>query len=307
MQKDFYILAIDGGALKGVIPLELLRNLEHRAGLRLLHTFQMFAGTSTGSIIATGVASALTASELLQLYLRIGPVIFKKHRSAPIDALHKFTRILSNSVYDNEVLTKHFKVVLRDLTFKDLLTYLVIPYVNLTKYQAATFANTTSDDESVKLYHAVLCSCCAPILFCPEQVNGNLVADGGLFANNPTLQAIMRAHKDLGIPYENIKVLSVGCGHAKEPYQYQVGQKWGLLKAWQGMKLLDTTLYIQRRAVNDLAIALLGAENVFELELETSRVFNLDNADEMAQMQDEADVFYSYKHYDILRFLGIKS
>lgn len=78
------ILALDGGGVKGVITLGMLSVLEvelrRRAGgdadFRLSDYYDLIGGTSTGSIIATGLALGLSVDELMAFYLDLGPKIF---------------------------------------------------------------------------------------------------------------------------------------------------------------------------------------------------------------------------------------
>ncbi len=69
------ILSIDGGGIRGIIPLCVLAKLEaelkarHGESAALRDVFDLVAGTSTGSIIAAGVATGLSAGEMLDLYM----------------------------------------------------------------------------------------------------------------------------------------------------------------------------------------------------------------------------------------------
>lgn len=79
------LLSIDGGGLRGVLSLEILRAIESMlaaktgAGddFRLSHYFDYVAGTSTGSVIASLLALGKTVDEAVQLYLELGPRAFK--------------------------------------------------------------------------------------------------------------------------------------------------------------------------------------------------------------------------------------
>lgn len=303
MSKPFYILSCDGGALKGAISAELLFLMEKYLGSGISSHFNMFAGTSTGSIIATALACGISAKQLVNLYTRIGPQIFKKNKFVSIDAIQKLTRVLRDSAYDNAVLDKHLSVILKDIKFKDIKSYLVIPYANLSTYEATYFTNTNNDSLNIKLADAVSSSCAAPILLRPVELNEQLLCDGGIFANNPTLIAVLRANKDLGIPFEDIRVVSLGTGHCNKTYQLKPNMTWGLLGDWEGMKFLDFFFYIHRQYTNNVVKELIGKENLFDFECETKRVYNLDNANEIVDMELDADAYYSRVHYELMKFL----
>src|SRR5262245_12809229 len=90
----FRILCVDGGGIRGLIPAlviaELERRLQAEAGpqARVADYFQMFAGTSTGGLVALSVTApdperperpAVSGEELARFYTEDGPDIF--HRS----------------------------------------------------------------------------------------------------------------------------------------------------------------------------------------------------------------------------------
>src|SRR6185437_9167751 len=62
--RDFRILSIDGGGIRGILPLAFLAGLEsaHLRGRSVADYFDLIAGTSTGGIIALGLARGLTAN-----------------------------------------------------------------------------------------------------------------------------------------------------------------------------------------------------------------------------------------------------
>lgn len=78
------ILALDGGGVRGLLTLGILGELEsdlrQRAGsadFKLCQYFDLIGGTSTGSIIATGLALGMTVEEITELYVSLLPDIFK--------------------------------------------------------------------------------------------------------------------------------------------------------------------------------------------------------------------------------------
>jgi len=71
-------IAVDGGGIRGVIVTRALSLLEGYLGRPVHDIFRLCAGTSTGSIIAAGIGSGLTATRMHQLYVNLGKTIFKK-------------------------------------------------------------------------------------------------------------------------------------------------------------------------------------------------------------------------------------
>ena len=82
------ILALDGGGLRGIVTLGYLNRIEELLkkrhgggdGFRLAHYFDLVAGTSTGSIIAAGLALGMSVEELTNLYMDLGKQVFRKSR-----------------------------------------------------------------------------------------------------------------------------------------------------------------------------------------------------------------------------------
>lgn len=86
-RPDFYrILCCDGGGLKGLITAVILEHLEAQLAKpppnrpRIKDHFQCFAGTSTGSIIACGLAKGIAASDIRRFYEEKAPLIFPDFR-----------------------------------------------------------------------------------------------------------------------------------------------------------------------------------------------------------------------------------
>ena len=63
-EASYKILACDGGGIFGVITAKLLQSLDRS----VLDNIDLFAGTSTGSIIALGLASGVSIDTIFDLY-----------------------------------------------------------------------------------------------------------------------------------------------------------------------------------------------------------------------------------------------
>jgi len=70
------ILCIDGGGIKGTQPAAFLAALEEDLDRPIGEYFDLIAGTSTGGLIAMGLALGHSAKSLLALYEERGPKIF---------------------------------------------------------------------------------------------------------------------------------------------------------------------------------------------------------------------------------------
>src|ERR1700687_5637555 len=81
----FKILSLDGGGVRGYLSAWILANIESyldqatKVNLPLGQRFDFLVGTSTGGIIALGLAIGRTAAEIASFYERLVPTIFNKN------------------------------------------------------------------------------------------------------------------------------------------------------------------------------------------------------------------------------------
>ena len=99
MSKPFYILSIDGGGFRGLFAAHLLKWIEEEWQLNWRSRFRVLAGTSTGAILAAGLACGKTALQLAEFYETYGKVIFTPRLRSRFDLFNLFTsRYTSNTL-----------------------------------------------------------------------------------------------------------------------------------------------------------------------------------------------------------------
>jgi hypothetical protein len=237
-------LALDGGGLRGILTLGILKRIEdilrdrHGGGdgFRLCHYFDLIAGTSTGAIIAATLAIGWTVEEIRQKYVDLGKRVFKKSL---------LRQGLLRAKYDEDKLVDELKSVYgKDtrLGGPEVLTGLLIMTKRLDtgspwpisnnpggKYFASRPGGTIGNGD-YPLWKVVRASTAAPAYFDPETITiskqagykvtkGDFV-DGGVSPfNNPALQAFMYATLAgyrIGWPAgaEKLLLVSVGTGAA---------------------------------------------------------------------------------------------
>jgi len=78
MSDSIRILSIDGGGIRGIIPAMVIQALLGK--LKAQDVFHIIAGTSTGGIIACGLAkpNPISLQDIINLYVEHGSEIFKK-------------------------------------------------------------------------------------------------------------------------------------------------------------------------------------------------------------------------------------
>lgn len=74
------ILCLDGGGMRGILTIQLLKKLEDLAGIPCYQLFDMVAGTSTGGIISGLIATGHTAAQIEKLYEELVTKVFDKRQ-----------------------------------------------------------------------------------------------------------------------------------------------------------------------------------------------------------------------------------
>src|ERR1700757_5108442 len=72
------ILTLDGGGMRGILTIQLLKKLEEVVGIPCYRLFDMVAGTSTGGIIAGLIATGHTAVQIETMYEDLVTQVFDK-------------------------------------------------------------------------------------------------------------------------------------------------------------------------------------------------------------------------------------
>ena len=71
-----YLLAIDGGGIRGIIPALALLKLEQTVHRPVREVFSFVAGTSTGALLASAVAAGVPATQIVDIYRKRSKDIF---------------------------------------------------------------------------------------------------------------------------------------------------------------------------------------------------------------------------------------
>lgn len=319
MSGPFYILSIDGGGLRGAFAAHVLKRVEEELRIDWHDRFGLMAGTSTGAILAAGLACGQSAANLAEFYNNRGPAVFTPQLLARLDRWRLF-----KSRYTNRKLKELLEQVFKDVTLGEVSVPLILPAVDIVNGCVHMFKSKYSDgfvrDPNMRVADAVLASCSAPTYFHPHLVADKyLLADGGIWANNPSLVATVDAHYRLGISLENLRVLSIGTGIGKAYYPLSAGkwrdrlvrswQGWGLLTRWRGSRLLDLILNLQSETAHNTLCLLLKespheSKQVLRITFESDRPLPLDDAAKTRDWIAKADHQSTHLLTQISRFLS---
>jgi len=213
------ILCLDGGGLRGILTLGILRRVEailrarhgNDPDFRLCHYFDLIAGTSTGAIIAAALALGKSVEEVIHHYEQLGREVFQREW---------FRQGVLRARYDESALIQNLKSVFGErVTLGDgtLKTGLLVVTKRLDtgspwplgnnprgRYFTAGAGDQWISNSSYPLWQVVRASAAAPSYFEPEPITiaaqegrktviGTFV-DGGVSPfNNPSFQAFMYA------------------------------------------------------------------------------------------------------------------
>jgi patatin-like phospholipase/acyl hydrolase len=256
-RKKFRILSLDGGGFKGLYTAKVLCELEKRFG-KVSETFNLLCGTSTGGIIALGLGLGRSAEDIVDYYLKYGPMIFPSTTfyKRLYHGIRQFTFLPK---YSDTVLKSSLRDFFNDALMKDSKCNLCIPSVNLSDAQGVIFKTPHSPvfdrDPNLKMVDVALATSAAPTFFPSAsipKVSSNLV-DGGLWANNPAfIGAIEAVSYFVGEdkPFDEFSILSIGTLSSSKSWCPNKPKRGSILR-W-GTKIFPLTITVQSNAMNNL-------------------------------------------------------
>lgn len=267
------ILALDGGGLRGVLTIAFLKKIEDvlRAqtgggdDFRLSDYYDLIGGTSTGSIIAAGLACGMSVDEIRGHYFELGRKVFKPSI---------FSKGFLAQQYDADKVASALKGVFgnRTLGSGDYKTGLMVLCKRLDTGSLWVLSNNpkaryfdggsnahTVPNKDYPLWSVVRASTAAPTYFEPERilvaaadaaagrkaVQGEFIDGGVSTVNNPALQLVLAATvKGYGLGWQmgedRLEVTSVGTGRASQALGVTEGM--GSAAAMHAVKALKSVL-----------------------------------------------------------------
>ncbi len=249
MPQLIKILSLDGGGIRGVIPATVLAELERLTGRRTAELFDLVAGTSTGGILALGLAKPdaegrpqYAAPELLELYTKEGGRIFRQTGLKRLfggewlaDKLVAVDNLFGPKYGERgleEVLAEKFG----DTRLKDAVTEVLVTSYDLQTRTPWFFRRRRAQEDAqydFPMAFVARATSAAPTYFPPQRFDAPTgpegLVDGGVYANNPTMCAWVDAYKAWGRDVE-LLVVSLGTGQRTKPIPHRAARGWGIAK-----------------------------------------------------------------------------
>jgi predicted acylesterase/phospholipase RssA len=272
------ILALDGGGIRGIVTLcylerieQLLRKRFQKPDLKLCEYFDLIGGTSTGAIIASGLAIGMDTASIKQLYLEIGDKIFASRKWKIWEAVlnaDPLKQALKNLLGERTLGDSSIKTGLCIIT-KRADTGSLWPLIN---HPHGKFYDTNKD---FLLCDVVRASTAIPMLFQPEkleithQMDGVFVDGGVSLALNPALQLFLVAtlkgfRFNWPTGQDRLLLISVGTGTWNRANR-DVGQS----KVWSWAKHIPLLLMEDADWQNQLLLQYLShSKTSWEIDME---------------------------------------
>jgi len=227
-QAPFRVLCLDGGGMRGVYQTAFLETFASRLqaeqgrtqSIDIGKAFDLVVGTSTGGIVACALGAGIPLSSVQNIYLEHGKEIFPFQSMRAMCVVGKIVRALGLGLRSGndalkQVLVKNLGSVTIGDVFQKRNIALAIPTLDINRHAAVVFKTKhlkrlNGRDDSRTLVDVCMATSAAPILRSmaeltePGSADTKAVyVDGGLWANNPGLVAMMEAVEILNDQQQN--------------------------------------------------------------------------------------------------------
>lgn len=302
-RTTFRVLSLDGGGVRGLLSARILANIESYLSpkqgptIPLGHHFDLIAGTSTGGIIALGLASGQSAQSIVSFYEKYIPLIFGR------SSRRSWVRSLMRPKYRADTLERAVEEFFQNKTLNEVTRDVCITSVALQTgaprfYKSGYLArNQTRLNE--KLSDIALATSAAPTFLKAHSTDHshNLV-DGGMCANNPSLIAVVESlqFEDTSkrgtrrpLEIQDIALLSVGTGEQpRMPYNVDaVSNGGGLTWRWHIISLIMES---QSVLAHHQTKFLLPKTNYLRINPPLKSPMRLDEAMKIEELKNLSDI-----------------
>jgi len=232
----YKILSLDGGGIRGIFTATFLAKLEERLnGKKIGECFDLFAGTSTGGILACLLLipgedgrPKFSARDAVNFYINNGTKIFDMSWGKWFESGDG----LFDEKYSSEGLKQLISKYAGDIELKDLLHDTVITSYDTENREIHLFKSHKARNDLTRncpIGEVALATSAAPTYFeAVQTTDNNCLIDGGLYANNPSMCAYVEA-KQLAVDKPKM-MLSIGTGREHKSYHYKDVKDYGMIQ-----------------------------------------------------------------------------
>jgi len=310
--KPFRILSLDGGGIKGVFTAEFLRCCEDNFcdGQPLANFFDMIAGTSTGGIIALGLGLHFPTEDIVSFYRDDGRKIFPPLPKGKWRQRLSLGRWALRSKLCHEALEEALKNRFGEAVLGASYPRLVIPAFMMPKTEIAVFktdhhADFRNDHLSL-MWKVARSTSAAPTYLkgLEHKESGRIFIDGGIWANNPVMVALVDAMSGYELSFDQIEILSIGTGNA--PFELKKPTVYGGLIDWR--EAIKAAIFLATDNATAQVKLLLGPSKCLRIEpMGVDACLEMDDYDgafsklpdlarnRFAQHRDEIAIYFTSK------------
>ncbi len=267
--RRFRILSIDGGGIRGILPASVLGEFERRylGGRCAGDYFDLIAGTSTGGIIALGLANGLPASRILELYVDFGKEIFpKRRRLLGLGHAWDFIRSLHLYRYDRAPLERQLVRIFGERRYGEAQRRLCVPsfdgFTEVNVFKTPHHPDFRLDWKE-QITTIALATSAAPTFFSVYQNGNRQFSDGGVWANNPVMIGLVDALTCNDLAPSNVDILSLGCGE-QEMRVTSAQLRFGGMLHWR--QIISSAMNLASQNAVGQAGLLIGRQNLIRID-----------------------------------------
>lgn len=277
--KPFRILAIDGGGICGLLPALVLAEVEGRYlnDRPIGAYFDLITGTSTGGIIALGLAQGMSAHEIASLYLERGRFIFPG-RNKVVRWVRRMWQ-WAFYAYSRNALENELKTKFGQARFGSSRVPVCIPAFEGHHGEPYIFKTPHHPDYKLDRHESLvdvgLSTAAAPTFFAGLERNGYTFVDGGIWANNPVMIGLVDALTCFDVSRRQIHILSLGCGQS--PVRLGFWQRIGGKLIWS-LAFYRSAMKAQSHNALGQAGLLVGRDHLLRIDApESMRPIDMDD------------------------------
>lgn len=297
----YHILSLSGGGVRGIFQAVCLREIAKLLTKPLSSYFDLIAGTSTGAIIALGVALNVDPARIVDLFRVHGPKIFSRRSLADI---RKGPR------YPPQPLREALTEVFGNRRLNECKPSVAIAATTLNRFQIRVFTTIPRKERELDLdlsvVDVIMASCAAPTFFPPVRPTGGerYYVDGGIWANSPSLMAAVWAYTYAQALFRDIRLVSIGNGKFPEG---AIADEFSRLRP-VSREMISSLFDMMFATQNDMAEAvlekLITRPNMLQIDTELKELISLDDAHEALRvLPSEAEGVARNRFNELKQFL----
>jgi patatin-like phospholipase/acyl hydrolase len=264
--------------------------------LPLGRRFDLVVGTSTGGIIALGLAVGRTAQEIATFYEKLVPTIFNERAQRSISARISYPK------YESDGLKKALDEFFKDATLENVQVDVCITGVVLQtgkpRFYKSLYQNRNIARQGERLADIAMATSAAPTYFKAHNLKSSeKIIDGGICANNPAIVAIVDAinfdrpsitNNARTKNISDVMLVSIGTGEQPSmPYDADTLAEAGL---YQWAQHISDVMFESQSIVVDFQAGFLLPGNYLRINPKLGAALALDDVKHLNDLKNISDI-----------------